>query len=57
MLFTGEFADWWDSLTEEEQDSVDRVVRILAETGPALRHPYSSGITGSAFSHMRELRV
>lgn len=33
------------------------VVRLLEEHGPSLRFPYSSGITGSKHSHMRELRI
>jgi hypothetical protein len=57
VLFTDEFETWWDGLSMEEQDSVDRVVRMLIEEGPSLRFPYSSGVEGSAYSHMRELRV
>jgi hypothetical protein len=57
VLFTGEFETWWDSLSVEEQDSIDRVVWMLAEDGPALRFPYSSKIESSAYSHMRELRI
>ena len=30
---------------------------MLEEAGPALGFPYSSGIEGSKYSHMRELRV
>lgn len=33
------------------------MVTLLIEAGPALGHPYSSGIKGSKFTHMRELRV
>ena len=57
VLFTDAFEKWWNGLSEAEQDSVDRVVRLLMEEGPALRFPYSSGVEGSAYSHMRELRV
>src|ERR1035438_10302413 len=57
VLFTGEFEAWWDGLSVEEQDSIDRVVWMLAEEGPALRFPYSSKIESSAYSHMRELRI
>ena len=34
-----------------------RVVVMLEDSGPALTFPYSSGIKGSKFSHMRELRI
>ena len=57
VLFTDEFETWWNGLSTAEQDSVDRVVRMLTEDGPSLRFPYSSGIEGSAYSHMRELRI
>jgi hypothetical protein len=41
----------------KEQDSVDYYVRLLEEYGFALKYPYSSGVAGSRFDHMRELRV
>jgi hypothetical protein len=55
--FTDEFEAWWDSLTEQEQDSVDLVVGLLEERGPVLDHPYSSKVYGSKHGQMRELRV
>ena len=55
--FTDEFGAWWDGLTVGEQESVRAYVRLLAEFGVALKHPYCSGVTGSKHSHMRELRV
>jgi len=55
--FTDEFAEWWDGLTEEEQDSVDVSVVMLEQAGPNLPYPHSSGISGSKHTHMRELRI
>jgi hypothetical protein len=55
--FTDEFGAWWDGLTAGEQESVRAYVRLLAEFGVALKHPYCSGVTGSKHSHMRERRV
>lgn len=55
--FTDEFGSWWEVLTEDEQDAVDRVVRLLEERGPLLRFPYSSGIERSKHPEMRELRI
>ena len=55
--FTDELGEWWNSLTEDEQVSVDASVRLLEERGPNLGHPHCSGIHGSRHSHMRELRV
>lgn len=55
IIVTDEFEQWWDGLDATEQQSVERIVRLLAAFGPTLRHPYSSGIKGSRYSHMREL--
>jgi hypothetical protein len=52
-----EFRDWYEPLSEAEQLSVERVVLMLVEAGPALAFPYSTGIRQSKFSHMRELRI
>jgi len=54
---TDAFDDWWQKLTEQEQDDVTAVVELLGERGPHLPFPHSSGIEGSRFSHMRELRI
>ena len=55
--FTNEFGEWWESLDEDEQDSVDISVRLLEKCGPSLGFPHSSKINHSKHSHMRELRV
>jgi hypothetical protein len=55
--YTDEFGDWWDTLSEHEQDDVAATVELLADKGPTLPFPYSSGIEGSRHSHMRELRI
>jgi hypothetical protein len=34
-----EFKSWYESLSEPEQNSVERVVLILMEAGPALGYP------------------
>ena len=52
-----EFSDWYEPLSEAEQLSVEKVVLMLEEAGPALGFPYSSGIQQSKFNHMRELRI
>ena len=54
---TDAFDDWWQNLTGQEQDDVTAVVELLEERGAHLPFPYSSGIEGSRFSHMRELRI
>lgn len=55
--YTNEFEEWWQTITETEQVSIDAHVRKLEQRGPNLPFPYSSGISGSRHSHMRELRV
>jgi hypothetical protein len=55
--FTDEFGQWWEGLTEDEQDSIDVTVRLLEELGPHLPFPHCSDIKGSRHSQMRELRV
>ena len=51
------FDDWWQTLTEQEQDDITAVVELLEEKGAHLPFPFSSGVEGSKFAHMRELRI
>lgn len=55
--YTDEFGDWWSTLSEAEQEALAASVRLLEARGPALGFPHSSGIKGSKYSHMRELRT
>jgi hypothetical protein len=55
--YTDEFGDWWDGLTEAEQESVAYAVGLLEAKGTTLGYPHSSGIEGSKHTHMRELRA
>jgi hypothetical protein len=55
--YTDEFGEWWDSLSEDEQDRISATVDILVEEGPELRFPYCSGVKSSRHPHMRELRI
>lgn len=55
--YTNEFGNWWDEISAQEQNDVVAVVNLLAEKGASLAFPYSSGIVGSRYSQMRELRV
>ncbi|MDR6396421.1 type II toxin-antitoxin system RelE/ParE family toxin [Herbaspirillum seropedicae] len=55
--YTDEFAAWWDELDEGEQVSVAAHVNLLESFGTELKHPYSSGISGSRHGHLRELRI
>lgn len=55
--YTNEFGDWWIGLAETDQDEIAAAVGLLAEHGPALPFPFSSGVAASRHSHMRELRI
>lgn len=55
--YTDEFEQWWLTLDAKTQVSIDASVTLLTEKGPNLPFPYSSGVKGSRYQHMRELRV
>jgi hypothetical protein len=55
--YTDEFEDWWEALSESEQEDISASVQLLEERGSNLGFPHSSGISGSKHSHMRELRT
>ena len=55
--YTDQFEEWWDTLSEGQQEELAATVELLMEYGPTLPYPYSSGITTSRHSHMRELRT
>ncbi len=55
--YTDEFGQWWNDLTEGQQDSVAARVELLMEYGPNLPYPYSSDKRGSRHGVIRELRV
>lgn len=55
--YTEEFGEWWDTLTESEQESVAASVHLLEARGPMLGFPHSSGIQSSKHGNMRELRT
>jgi hypothetical protein len=37
VIYTSAFANWWDGLTEEQQDDIDRCVHLLEARGRELR--------------------
>ena len=55
--YTDQFEQWWNDLSEREQDAVEALVRLLMEHGPQLPYPHSSSVNGSRHGRMRELRV
>jgi hypothetical protein len=56
--FTNAFGEWWDSLSEREQDLLRERVEQLAERGPTLGRPAVGTMKGSQFDpQMKELRA
>jgi hypothetical protein len=55
--YTEEFGEWWNTLSEEEQEDVNAKVILLQRYGPALRRPHSDVIASSRHSHMKELVI
>lgn len=55
--YTEELEEWWDTLDDPTQRAVNTLVWMLEEQGSNLKFPYSSGISDSKYSHMRELRI
>jgi hypothetical protein len=54
--YTDEFGEWWDTLTETQQDAIAQRVERLQEQGPNLRRPHIGEIKGSKHDpHMKEL--
>jgi hypothetical protein len=54
---TDEWQEWFGELTAGEQEEVAATIGLLERLGPHLPFPYSSGVTSSRHSHMRELRT
>lgn len=55
--FTDQFEAWWDTLSPEEQQSIDAAVRLLEQRGPGLGRPLVDSIEGSRHANMKELRA
>ena len=54
---TDEWLAWFEELSAEEQEELAASIGLLEARGPHLPFPYSSGVTSSRHSHMRELRT
>ncbi|MGO9084144.1 MAG: type II toxin-antitoxin system RelE/ParE family toxin [Candidatus Sulfotelmatobacter sp.] len=54
--YTDEFDDWWNNLSEAQQEEIDAKVDLLEERGPTLCRPHADRIESSRHSNMKELR-
>ena len=55
--YTDEFGAWWAKLGEGEREDITAAVELPMEYGANLPFPYSSGVAGSRYGHLRELRI
>jgi hypothetical protein len=55
--YTDEFEAWWESLDDDEQDSVRASVELLTDIGPNLGRPHADTVKGSRHANMKELRT
>ena len=56
VVYTDEFRDWWDTLSETQQEDIAHGVDLLQAKGHGLGFPWTSAIKGADFA-LRELRV
>lgn len=54
--YTDQFEEWWETLTDREQDSVTSAVEALELHGPSLGRPFVDRIESSRHQNMKELR-
>jgi hypothetical protein len=54
---TPAFEEWWGELSQEEQVSIDGMMRVLEVHGPNLGPPFSGHIAGSRYPQLRNLRI
>ena len=54
--YTDQFGEWWETLTEDEQEAIDAAMELLEERGPALGRPLADNVHQSRHPNMKELR-
>jgi hypothetical protein len=54
---TGEFEQWWRELEVDQQEELDRRLKLLEEQGPALGRPAVDTLRGSKVANLKELRA
>jgi hypothetical protein len=54
---TDQFADWYETLTADQQEALDDRVNLLAERGPDLGRPLVDRVKASRQHSMKELRT
>lgn len=57
IIATDEFAQWYDTLEDDQADALDARVELLRDFGPALGRPTVDRVEGSSIHNLKELRV
>lgn len=57
IFLTKYFTDWYNSLTEDEQDTIQANLLVLKQYGFQLGRPKADTITDSKITHLKELRI
>lgn len=52
-----EFVAWYESLNDDEAESVGFSVDLLERAGPSLGRPHVDTVKGSKIQNLKELRV
>jgi hypothetical protein len=55
--YTDEFGEWYEALSEEDQDAIISRVTLLEQHGPGLGRPSVDNIHQSRHPNMKELRA
>lgn len=55
--YTDKFEQWWQTLTEDQQEDLVVSVELLRQLGPSLPRPYADTVKGSRHANMKELRT
>jgi hypothetical protein len=53
---TDEFRDWYEALTEADQEPIRAAVEVLEQRGPSLGRPLVDHLEGTRVHNLKELR-
>lgn len=57
VIFTDEFDEWYQSLDDDEQDSILHYLVVLKQQGHQLGRPYVDTLKNTSLTNLKELRV
>lgn len=57
VAYTGEFGEWWETLSVRERQAIDAAVGLLGQRGLGLGRPLVDSIGGSRHTSTKELRA